>query len=371
MKSKSPDLAAGRLGTPFPAGQDPDDKAARKNHYGAQRLGIASETPEEPAAAAQGESPRRPEASAPQADTSAKTDVTVALREMLAKAPPPQAATRQGVYAPPAVASPALALWHRRKRVILAALGGAMAIGLVVLLWAGFSGNGTSPRSASAAVETPQRPPQRTPVGAGRDRQEPTADAGSEPAEDPAGQPASPRQLPPPGEPDPLGAAQAPPSPPAGPDAPTARPPSASAGAVRALLGSLRRLMKAAAESRPPPAPEPPEPPVATRPSAPARKAVSAFGVCPPGIVLSCIMRGPAGPVAIINNRTVKVGQTVNDAKVIRIEQFAVELELKGRRFMIGVASPSAPAAAPQAQPQPEPDKTPGESEGQQQEQDD
>ena len=64
-------------------------------------------------------------------------------------------------------------------------------------------------------------------------------------------------------------------------------------------------------------------------------------------------MRGPAGPVAIINNRTVKVGQTVNDAKVIRIEQFAVELELKGRRFMVGVASPSGSAGASQNQPEP------------------
>lgn len=81
---------------------------------------------------------------------------------------------------------------------------------------------------------------------------------------------------------------------------------------------------------------------------------LSAFGVCPPDIELSCIMCGVTDAIAIINNKVVRVGQTVSNAKVIRIDQAVVELERDGRRFLIQVASPSAARPAEEEPAQPE-----------------
>ncbi|MDY7009633.1 MAG: hypothetical protein SVV80_02635 [Planctomycetota bacterium] len=57
------------------------------------------------------------------------------------------------------------------------------------------------------------------------------------------------------------------------------------------------------------------------------------------GIELGGIMRGSDGNFAIINKRFVRVGQTVNNAKIIRIGDHSVEIELKGKRYLIGISS--------------------------------
>ena len=50
-------------------------------------------------------------------------------------------------------------------------------------------------------------------------------------------------------------------------------------------------------------------------------------------------MRGSDGKIALLNNRPVKVGQTVNNAKVVHIGDFSIEVELKGRRYLVGIFS--------------------------------
>jgi len=77
-------------------------------------------------------------------------------------------------------------------------------------------------------------------------------------------------------------------------------------------------------------------------------------------------MHGSGRPVAIINNRSVKVGQTVNNAKVIRISQFSVELERDGQRFLVGVSTPAArrqSETSDQDEAEPAPDAEPEEQE--------
>jgi hypothetical protein len=84
------------------------------------------------------------------------------------------------------------------------------------------------------------------------------------------------------------------------------------------------------------------EGPAATPPTSSGRKTVSAFRVAPPGISVSGIIQGPEGPVAMINNRIVVVGDTVNKHKVVRIGKTSVELERDGKRFLVGISTPGA-----------------------------
>ncbi len=84
----------------------------------------------------------------------------------------------------------------------------------------------------------------------------------------------------------------------------------------------------------------------------PAARKVATITPAPPqlGFRLSGIMRGSDGRIAFINNRSVKVGQTINGAEVVHIGDFSVEVELKGQRYLIGISSP-------------QPEKTPDEDE--------
>ena len=60
---------------------------------------------------------------------------------------------------------------------------------------------------------------------------------------------------------------------------------------------------------------------------------------CPPDIRLTAIMLRPTGSVATINGRMLAVGGIVNEAKVISINGFFVEMELNDRRFQVGLNS--------------------------------
>jgi len=50
---------------------------------------------------------------------------------------------------------------------------------------------------------------------------------------------------------------------------------------------------------------------------------------------LSGVMMGPGGATAIINGQSVTQGETVDGAKVIRVSQHSVDLEVNGRRLTI------------------------------------
>ena len=71
--------------------------------------------------------------------------------------------------------------------------------------------------------------------------------------------------------------------------------------------------------------------------------------LCPPGFALTCVMKTPGGHLAMINGRAVRVGQVVNGAEVIGISLKSVEMELEGKRFILGIgeqASVDVPADA-------------------------
>lgn len=55
----------------------------------------------------------------------------------------------------------------------------------------------------------------------------------------------------------------------------------------------------------------------------------------PSAFKLSAVIRGPDGSTAIIDGRFVKVGATVNGAKVVNIGRYAVELEFNGETFTV------------------------------------
>jgi len=64
---------------------------------------------------------------------------------------------------------------------------------------------------------------------------------------------------------------------------------------------------------------------------------------CPSDIVLSGVVSQPNGPLANINGRFVGVGDRVNGAKVVKIDSFAVEMELDGKRFTATFGPPAPP----------------------------
>ncbi len=55
------------------------------------------------------------------------------------------------------------------------------------------------------------------------------------------------------------------------------------------------------------------------------------------GWKLSGIVFTPTNPMAVINSRPVKVGDIINDAAIVKIEQNQVTLECRGDRFVIAV----------------------------------
>lgn len=56
----------------------------------------------------------------------------------------------------------------------------------------------------------------------------------------------------------------------------------------------------------------------------------------PAGMHLTCVLQGPDGYQALINNEMIGVGETIDGAKVLRISERSVEMELDGERFILG-----------------------------------
>ena len=71
------------------------------------------------------------------------------------------------------------------------------------------------------------------------------------------------------------------------------------------------------------------------KPPAPSAAAAVAKPIDTSRFRVSAIMCGPDGNAAIINGNLVRAGQVFKDAKVVRIDRYAVELEVAGRRFTI------------------------------------
>jgi len=130
------------------------------------------------------------------------------------------------------------------------------------------------------------------------------------------------------------------------------------ASAVGELLARAQRMAPATlpATQPSPPRPKPtPKPAPAVKPPSPPKPAPvkTAAGprqpvrsarptpprprprVNPGRFRLSAIMRGPGGGAALINGFMLRVGQEIDGAKIVRIDQYSVELDLDGQRFTI------------------------------------
>lgn len=99
--------------------------------------------------------------------------------------------------------------------------------------------------------------------------------------------------------------------------------------------------------------PQPASQPVAQ--PAPAVKTGTAY-LTTSNLRVTCIMGGSEGRMAIINGRTVEVGQTIQEAKIVAITDMTVEIEIDGQHFMLGItAPPAAPVAPADVEPSEEP----------------
>lgn len=274
---KNEDIVAGRLSAAFAAkAGSADDTEGNTSDYGAGRLGISSET-----------EPQTPE----------RQEQTVLSGEEAPSRQPepaPWGTDASRPYAPSPLSEISLQdrilrLAHNRRAVTLA--GGAVGLLILGLVWL-FIGGGdttTSPQSARAAnspgIGAPARPPAAgVPEVPGRSAR------GDLPGES-TSQPA-------------LANGQAATS-------PAATKPSVEITEV----------------------PET-QPVVASKPPVP--KPVLRYRDCPPGFTLSGIIRAPNGLLANINGTFVAVGDKIKRARVIEIKDYAVEMELKGERFMVG-----------------------------------
>lgn len=347
MKNKKPNVAAGRLGDLSLAGRSSQSGGRRRPSYSTERLGIVSDSescePEtqEPAVEPQDV----PQAGAAEPSAPAWTP------EQPLPAPEPERDSQPAEYVAPEPKAPwedipaaassaddkAWSAWPawpaglRRwlpdgPRGGLAMAGAAACVMLVVLVlvwW--FSDATMDPRQAAAAggarpgtlsSQAPdpsaRKPPPRIKVA-----------MGARP-----GRPRRPRGLPrrrlAAGKPPPLSATSQPSA-----RTPTSRPRRTVATTSRPASAVPRRSKTTSTK----PAAVPPG---SDRPGP------------PPAIRVSCVMKGPSGPAAIINGNCVTVGDTVSGARIIAIGQFTIEVEYKGHKHLIGVSAPgsAAPAAA-------------------------
>ena len=328
MKDKRPNVAAGRLGDISLGAGSSGSRGRTRDSYNTNRLGIVSEagSPE-------------PETQAPAPEPQ---DVPQAAPGPAARAwtPEPQSAP-QPARAPwedaPEAEEPfeeeeELSGWvglarswmPQTRRGVLAMGGGAACVvmSIVVLVW-WFRDEPTGPEQAAA--ETPSAVVAQ-PVGAGTSRSTGEAArkrprvifANSTRRDDPAPRP---RRFQPSRVPEVL---KPPPSAPR-PPMPTSRPAAATAAMPAPATPRRTETPTTKPATAAPPA-TPPGP--------------------PPPLRVSCVMKGPSGPAAIINGACVAVGDTLNGAKIIAIGQFAVEVEYTGHRYFIGVSAPGRSASA-------------------------
>jgi hypothetical protein len=359
MRDKRINLAAGRLD--LSALNRPESAAgSRRSNYGVKRLGIAvEEEAQPPRQEERQDSPPAEEYAPPPAEEAAAGTT---------EEPPSDAAstgaseqTGWSEQAPQAIPS------RGRSRLLIAGTVGAAAAVLMVLVgWWLLGSRSTTPQTAVAAgpgqapthdaarpgsvqVSGPSRPPLAMPAPPGAGGGESTAAVASE-----RPQPAE---------------TSTPPSQAATVFSPALAQTAAAlwkmsvsqglwgrAGQPGARPGEPDRTGSAAPDN-PPPAPPP-------RPSPPPPKPALTHKTSVPGIQVSGIMRGPDGNMAIINNRFVRCGATVGQAKIITINQMSVEIELDGQRILLGVSTSGggADADGPPVQTRPPPATQPANS---------
>ena len=341
MKNKKPNVAAGRLGDLSLAARSSQSGGRRRASYSAKRLGIVSDSescePEtqEPAVEAQdvpqagAAEPSAPASMPEQPLPAAEPERRPQPVEHYASPPKapwediPAAESSADDKAWPAVLRRWLPDGPRGGLAMAGAAACLMLVVLVLVWW--FSDATMDPQQAAAAggarpgaLSSPARDPSarkppRINVATGARRGRPRRRPLSVPRRRhiAAGKP-----------------------PPSATSRPSARTPTSRPG--RTVATTSRPASAAPRRSKTTSTKPAAVPPGSSRPGP------------PPAIRVSCVMKGPSGPAAIINGNCVTVGETVNGARIIAIGQFTIEVEYKGHKYLIGVSAPAsaAPAAA-------------------------
>ncbi|MHC4715596.1 MAG: hypothetical protein ACYS5V_01385 [Planctomycetota bacterium] len=320
MSQDKDNLAAGRLGTPSSkGGKRSRRRGGRPSNYGVGRLGIISSDQDEPSPVEPPKpEPPKPEPSKPEPPKQKASSVSAEQMARIFDGEPevtqhPSSTRRSdgSYYELPFGRRRSERDGGRKRALLVAALGAMLAILLIVGFWAS-RGDDAAPEAARADQAPTVR---QVPAPPARPTHPDTRHLAARPRRPDRPRPdRDPGKLwipPPPAETDP------------------SRPSNA------------HRIPPEVARRRPAPARD-------AWPTAPANRPAAPTVVTPTGIEVNCIMRGFGKPAAIINNRLVEVGETIEGAKLVSVGEFAVEVELKGKRFQIGVTSSGAPPSAPQ-----------------------
>ncbi len=342
MEQKKDNPVEGRLGIPSPTRTEPHAKFTKRNtNYGIERLGITSDA--EPKST-EPVLPLSEKQKTPTPHTGADKPITIlpVLKEIVRQSESSEPAEIKHHYSISSKPARYKIILGRKKIKTILLLSGIPVIALVLLLWLCLDGGETAPQVAAAIEQSPSDQPvvrhvtrnaAKSPQNSLETAERPTKHGPVTPRKyvtrQPTKSPASPttEQM-----------QKHPESGQAGPTVTLAK------SAFREAFGFLAEMKTKPETTAPVPAKAAPPPrldePKKADPKPVVRRiAAIASASNQLGIKLGGIMSGHDGKVAIINNRSVKVGQTVDNAKLVHIGDFSVEVELNGKRYLIGISS--------------------------------
>lgn len=340
---KSLDLAAGRLAN-IPSGRRHARSPAstKANSYGRKRLGITADAAIEPA--------NQPTRGGEQGSNLARILQQHRQRQAELKRPVrPQPPPKPSIQ-PSAPQTEDASVFRRIKEICTssprrtasaAAVAGVVVLVSAWLIWRCGGGKAGLGAPSVARAAPAARPIAPNPVRPAQGVLQPPPSLNQSPQA--ATRPAQSRTMPR-----------------AGTKPPGSKPGQTAAARIAAILELARSLTgrsdgagkPPAIGLRPPVGRAGPTKPPTTAPAQPSRPAAQApppapayrYMPCPPGITLSGVVQQPDGALANINGRFVAVGETVDGAKVVRITPLSVEMELDGKRFLVGFNSGGGPS---------------------------
>lgn len=305
MEKNKNNPVEGRLGIPSLTETEPHTKfTRRKTNYGFERLGITSDTESESDKPVSDISEKQKPPPLPiAAPPITVSPILKEITEQAGVAEAVEAVEPEHRYAVSNKLSKCKVILARKKTKKILLLAGIPVITLTLILWPSSDDGKTTPQSASATDQSHSNH---------------AAGNAAKPVVVRIPQHAEPEQA-----------------------IPAAMPAKSTSREIFEFPAEMKPEPETAAPVPAPAAPpQKPDKPKDTAPKPPAKTA-SVITVAPSrlGLRLGGIMRGSNGNIALINNRSVRVGQTVNNAKIVHIGDFSVEVELDGKRYLVAISS--------------------------------
>ncbi len=311
MEKNKNNPVEGRLGIPSPTKTKPHTKSTRKKtNYGFERLGIISDTEPESDKPVS-ELPEKQKIPLPPTNAAQPIAVSPVSKEITGQSESSETPKTEHRYAISGKLARYKNILARRKTKKILLLTGIPVIAMTLILWISFDDVETTPQSASATDQSHSDQAARKHVTGNTAK--PTKPALVKIPQHTESEQAIPAETP-------------------------------ATSTIHEVLKFLSKMEPEPKTITPVPAQvEPsqkPDKPKDADPK-PVVKTAPIIALAPQrlGIRLGGIMRGADGKIALINNRSVKVGQTVNNAKVVHIGDFSVEVELDGKRYLVAISS--------------------------------